>query len=75
MSWTEDYYIDDIYGDDDTLDSNGEPLPVCAACNEVIPELEIYYTIQDKDYCQHCAQIGLAKLSPAEIDAWLTDPK
>jgi hypothetical protein len=38
-------------------------LPVCCKCNEIIPELEIYYTLDEnnepsedgKDYCQYCA--------------------
>ena len=134
MSWTEDYYLNDMYGDEpeparprcqacesihgenealpaayavpgiltpgytyycqfhaeerglitpagydsrliELLDSMGEPLPVCHNCGDIVPELEIYYTIHGLDYCQHCVQARIDAMSEDERDAWLTDPK
>jgi hypothetical protein len=74
MTWLDDYYIDDMYGDIE-LDSGGDPLPVCHNCGDIVPEMEIYYTIHGLDYCQHCAQARIDAMSEDERDAWLADPK
>ena len=46
-----------------TTHTHTAELPVCCKCNQIIPELEIYYTLNDQlepdwegnDYCQNCA--------------------